>query len=153
MKEKTIAQSRSMISEIMMIHQANPMGNVHGGEIMKIMDNAGSVAASRHAKTNVVTLRVDELIFHHPIYVGQLVTCTSHLVYVGNTSMEVKVIVMVEDITKDDPPKIAQSAFFTFVALDYSGKPTQVPRLKLETEQEKKEYDEGAHRAAKRKKT
>lgn len=143
MDAKRIGDSKSAISDVMLPSQANPAGNVHGGEIMKMMDVAASVVAMRHARSNVVTLRVDELIFHHPIYVGQLVTCEAELVYVGNSSMEIQVCVKVDDTQVDSPQKIAQTAFFTFVALDANGKSVTVPRLLLETEEEKRRFEEG----------
>lgn len=152
MEAKKISDSKSVISNVMLPNQANPAGNVHGGEIMKLMDVAASVCAHRHSRTNVVTIRVDELIFHNPIFVGQLVTCEASLVFVGNTSMEIKVLVMVEDMTKETLPKIALTAFFTFVALDNLGKPCPVPKLILETEDEIKSFEEGKKRHEKHKK-
>lgn len=143
---KSIAESRSTLSEVMLPNQANPAGAVHGGEIMKLMDTCGSVAAMRHAKMNVVTARVDELVFFHPIKVGQLVICQSEVAFVGNTSMEVKVTVRVEDMVSNIPAKVALTAFFTFVALDKEGKPCKVPELLLETEEEKEVF---AHREQK----
>ena len=133
---KKVSESRSVLSEIMLPSQANPAGSVHGGEIMKLMDNCGSVAAMRHAKTYVVTVRVDELVFYQPIKVGHLVICESEVAFVGNTSMEVKVTVKVENMVSNNPAKIALTAFFTFVALDEAGTPTKVPELLLETEDE-----------------
>ena len=143
---KKISESRSVLSEVMHPSQANPAGTVHGGEIMKMMDTCAGVAAMRHAKTNVVTARVDELEFHQPIYVGQLVVCEAGLVFTGRTSMEVEVTVKVEDITSDIPAKIALTAFFTFVALDKDKKPCTVPGLLVETEEEQKAYEEGQKR-------
>jgi acyl-CoA hydrolase len=130
----------------MLPHQANPNGNVHGGEIMKMMDNCGSVAAMKHAKKMVVTVRVDELVFYNPIFVGQLVVCKANLVFVGKTSMEVKVTVKVEDVMKDAPTKIALTAFFTFVALDEDGKPCEVPGLEILSEEEQILFDLGKKR-------
>ena len=145
-KLKRIDESRTVLAELMLPGKANPAGNVHGGEVMKIMDSCAGVTARRHAKTNVVTVRVDELIFHEPVKIGQLLICESHLVYVGRTSMEIKVTVKVEDLQCDEPPKTALSAFFTFVALDSDGKPTEVPGLLLETEEQKKAFEEGRMR-------
>ena len=145
-KLKTINESRTILSELMLPGKANPAGNIHGGEVMKIMDNCAGVTAGRHAKTNAVTVRVDELIFHEPVRVGQLVICESYLVYVGKTSMEIKVTLKVEDLHCENPPKTALSAFFTFVALDSDGKPTEVPGLLLETEEQKQAYEEGRRR-------
>ena len=138
---KSISESRSILSEVMLPSQANPAGSVHGGEIMKLMDTCGGVAAMRHAKTDVVTVRVDELVFYHPIKVGQLVICEGEVGFVGSTSMEVKITVKVEDLLSEVPAKIALTAFFTFVALDIQCKPCKVPELLLETEEEIKVFE------------
>ncbi len=143
---KRISESRSVLSEIMLLSQANPAGTVHGGEIMKMMDNCAGVAAMRHAKTNVVTVRVDELVFYEPIHLGQLVICEAHLVFTGSTSMEVEVTVRVEDLKSEQPAKTALSAFFTFVALDEDQNPCPVPGLILETDEEKQAFEEGRKR-------
>ncbi len=134
--EKTVSSSKSYISEFMLPGQANPAGNVHGGEIMKMMDNCGAVAAMRHAKKEVVTVRVDELEFIKPISVGQLVVCEAVVAFVGHTSMEIRIEVRVEDMVSDVPASLALTAFFTYVALDGKGKPTSVPGLITETPQE-----------------
>lgn len=149
---KHISESKSVLSEVMHPSQANAQGTVHGGEIMKMMDTCGGVAAMRHSKTSVVTARVDELEFYHPVYVGQLVICEAQLVFAGRTSMEVEVTVKVEDLFSDIPPKVALTAFFTFVALDQSKKPCPVPGLIIETEEERKAYEEGQRRYLEHKK-
>ena len=124
--------SRIVISEVMMPSQANPNGNVHGGEIMKLMDSAAYAAARRYARSNVVTARVDELEFHLPIRIGDLVVVTADIVYVGHSSMEVAVNVIVEDLDDGgDPP------------------------LTLDTEEARAAFEEGkrryeAHKARKR---
>lgn len=138
---KTISQSKSILSEVMLPNQANPSGVVHGGEIMKIMDTCGGVAAMRHAKMNAVTVRVDELVFYQSITVGQLVVCEAEVAFVGRTSMEVKITVKVEDLVSNFPAKIALSAFFTYVALDSCGKPNIVPELLLETDEQKETFE------------
>ena len=97
-ESKTVGYSRTVMSRIMLPSEANPAGNVHGGEIMKFMDTTAFVAAVKHCRTNVVTARVDELEFYLPILVGQLVTCRARLVFVGKSSMEVAVQVQVEDL-------------------------------------------------------
>ncbi len=140
---RLISETRSVLSDIMLPHQANPSGNVHGGEIMKMMDTCGGVVAQRHARMNVVTVKVDELIFYKPICVGDYVTCTGEMVYVGSTSMTVRVTVKNENITdKNSQPQIALTAYFTFVALDENGKPTKVLPVIPETDEEKVAYDE-----------
>ena len=133
---KTVAESRTVMSRIMLPSEANPAGNVHGGEIMKFMDTTAFVTAVKHCRTNVVTARVDELEFYLPILVGQLVTCKTQLVFVGRSSMEIAVRVLVEDLKVDEPPKVALTAYFTMVALDDNNRPTKVPELELRTPEE-----------------
>ncbi|MDD2502446.1 MAG: acyl-CoA thioesterase [Clostridia bacterium] len=143
MDEKTVAQSQAIMSQVMLPSQANPAGNVHGGEIMKIMDTTASVTATRHARTNIVTARVDELLFHTPIYVGALVTCTAKLIFVGRSSMEISVTVEAEYLEEEKPPEIALTAYFTMVSLDKNGIPCEVPRLKLITQEEEDCFQTG----------
>ncbi len=146
MKTKTISQSSVSIGNLMQPEQANLAGNVHGGDIMKLMDNAAGIVAYKHAHTNVVTARVDQLEFHQPIHIGNLVTCKGRLSYVGNSSMEVQVTVYVEDLMKDEPAKKALTAFFTMVALDDGGNPQKVPALTIENPEEEKVFEEGKRR-------
>jgi len=133
------------ISEVMMPHQANVAGNIHGGEIVKLMDSAAYAAARRYSRANVVTARIDEVEFHLPIIIGDLVTCMAQVVYVGKTSMEVAVTVDVEDL-ETIGRKRALSAFFTMVALDKKGRPSKVPPLPLNTSEEKQAFEEGRKR-------
>lgn len=131
----------------MLPENANLNGNVHGGVIMKMMDNTAGIVARKHARTNVVTARVDMLEFHHPIHIGNLVTCKGNLIYVGNSSMEVLVTVFVEDLNKEeDNQKRALTGYFTMVALDDEGKPTKVPSLDTASEEEKRLFNEGKKR-------
>lgn len=129
------------LSEVMMPSQTNPNGNVHGGELMKMMDSTAYAAARKYSRSNVVTARVDELEFHTPILIGDLVTCTAEVIYVGHTSMEVAVNVEVEVLEADQGPQHALSAYFTMVALDRNGRPMAVPPLELETEEEKTAFE------------
>lgn len=157
MNSKTIAESRSTITTLMLPEHANPAGNVHGGEIMKIMDHCAGITTVRHCRKNTVTARVDQLEFHLPIHIGNLVTCTGELTFVGRSSMEVAVTLLVEDIQKDDNPRVALTAYFTMVALDENGRPAVVPQLRIETPEEQALFDEGkiryAHYKEKQKKT
>lgn len=146
MDGKTVQGSALTMSQVMLPHQANPSGNVHGGEIMKLMDNAAYVVAQRHARTNVVTARVDELIFHQPIFVGNLVTCHAYLTFVGKTSMEVNVTVEVEDLYCEASAKCALTAYFTMVALNAGGQPIRVSPLVLESDEERIRFEEGRSR-------
>lgn len=146
--KKSSSESKLIISEVMLPNQANVAGNIHGGEIMKLMDSAAYAAARKYAKANVVTARVDELEFHLPIFVGDLVTCTAQVVFVGKSSMEVAVTVQVEDLECDgcQCKKKALSAFFTMVSLDKKGKPHLVPELILDTPEEIAAFEEGKQR-------
>lgn len=130
-----------------MPNQTNPSGNVHGGELMKMMDSTAYAAARKYAKTNVVTARVDELEFHTPIMIGDLVTCTAEVIYVGHSSIEVAVNVEVEALDLGTSKSVhALSAYFTMVALDRNGRPRPVPPMKLETEEAKVAFEEGRKR-------
>ncbi len=144
--EKTYKRTKLTMSQVMLPNQANVAGNVHGGEIMKLMDSTAGAVAIKYSRGNVVTARVDELEFHSPIFVGAMVTCTGVIAYVGKTSMEVAVTVDVEDLESDEPPKRALSAYFTMVALDKMGKPKRVSRLEIETEEEERLFQEGKRR-------
>ncbi|MEG1314174.1 MAG: acyl-CoA thioesterase [Anaerovoracaceae bacterium] len=137
-----------VMSQVMLPHQANVAGNVHGGEIMKFMDTAAGACAMKYAKGNCVTARVDELVFHLPILVGALVTCTASVVYVGNTSMDVYVEVESEDMESSHGAEIALSAHFTMVCMNKTGRPQSVPSYAPETEDEKVLYNAALERVA-----
>lgn len=96
---------------------ANVHGHVHGGELMRLMDNTAGIAAAKHAKGAVVTARVDELEFHSPVLIGDIVTCIAQLCYVGNSSMQIWVSVYVNNLSDASEMKLALSAFFTMVHL------------------------------------
>ena len=145
-KSKTVEQSRVCIGSLMQPDQSNIAGNVHGGEIMKLMDNTAGIVARKHARSNVVTARVDKLEFHLPIHIGNLVTFQGQLIFVGSKSMEVLITVLVEDLAKEELPKVALTAYFTMVALDKDGKPTPVPSLEITNDEEQKLYEEGKQR-------
>lgn len=147
---KTPNDSRSVLAQVMLPSHANPLGSVHGGEIMKLMDACGGVAATRHASGNVATVKVDELVFYTPIQVGNLVTCEAVLVFVGRSSMEVKVTVKVEDLIKENDSHTALTAIFTYVALGPNGRSVEVPGLRTTTAQEEIDYEAGKERYEKR---
>ena len=138
---KTVKESMVITAQVMNPQDANPAGNVHGGVIMKLIDTAAAVVATRHSRCNSVTASIDSLVFHNPIYIGDLVFFKSSLNYVGKTSMEVGVRVEAEDLMTGEV-RHAVSAYLTFVALDKEGKPTLVPPLILETDEEKRRNHE-----------
>ncbi len=134
---------------VMQPNQANLAGNVHGGEIMKLMDNVAGATVIQFTKENTVTARVDELEFMEPINIGAFVTCTGKIAYVGNTSVEVVVTVDVEHLRSHDPKFRALTAFFTMVSLDENGKPKKVPGIIPETNEEVRIYNDVMERRAK----
>lgn len=146
MNSKTVEQSKVIVGSLMQPAQANIAGNVHGGEVMKLMDNAGGIVARRHARTNVVTARVDILEFHQPIHIGNYVKCVGQLTFVGKSSMEVLLTVTVEDLSKEEAPKTSLTGYFTFVSIDENGKPVPVPTLEICNEEEARRYEEGKQR-------
>jgi acyl-CoA hydrolase len=133
----------------MMPEHANPAGSVHGGLIMKMVDEAGAIAAMRHAQRPVVTIAVDSMVFKSPVLVGQLVMLQAHVTYVGRTSVEVSVRVLAEDPVKRTVTH-TNSAFLVYVALDDNRRPTQVPGLLLETDAEREQWEAGKARQAHR---
>jgi len=142
---KTVQHSAVTMLELVMPHQANHLGNAHGGEIMKLMDTAAGVVALRHAHTAVVTARVDGINFYHPIKVGDLVTVNAYLTFVGRSSMEVEVEVITEDILTEKITHALQ-AYFIMVALNDNGKPTEVPHLIVSSKKEKELWEKGRQR-------
>ncbi|MET0518935.1 MAG: acyl-CoA thioesterase [Burkholderiaceae bacterium] len=107
---------------------ANFSGNVHGGTILKLLDQAAYACASRYAGRYVVTLSVDQVMFRQPIHVGELVTFLASVNYTGSSSMEVGIKVVAENI-RSQIVRHANSCFFTMVAVDDAGKPAKVPAL------------------------
>ena len=152
MESRSMDYSKVTMSVVMMPDQANPHGNIHGGEILKVMDTAAGVAAHKHARVAVVTAMIDEVKFHLPIRIGNLVTYHAQVIYAGKTSMEVAVSVTVEDLYKDQSTQKALTAFFTMVALDKEGKPKQVPTLEPVTDEDRILFEQGRQRYLRHKK-
>jgi uncharacterized protein (TIGR00369 family) len=145
MDGKKISESRVIIAQVMNPENANPVGNVHGGDIMKLIDTAGGVAATRHARAHVVTASIDRLDFHHPVFVGDFLTLKAQVNYVGNTSMEIGVRVEAENLITGET-RHTGSAYLTFVALDAQKRPIKLPLLILETEADKHRNQEAMER-------
>lgn len=146
---KHIRDSQATISQLMLPTDANVHGNVHGGAIMKMADDAGAIVATRHSRSIVVTVAVDSLTFLSPIYVGNLVTFTAALSYVGRTSMEVEVLVEAEDPLTGEKTH-TNTAYLVYVALDEDGRPCEVPPLIVETDEERERIAKGKKRQAAR---
>lgn len=128
---------------------ANFGGNVHGGHLLKLLDQVAYACASRYAAAYVVTLSVDQVLFLHPIHVGQLVTFLSAVNYTGKSSMEVGIKVLAQDIRSQEV-KHVNSCFFTMVAVGENGKPVPVPPLRPFTVDEKKRHTAALKRRAAR---
>jgi uncharacterized protein (TIGR00369 family) len=125
---KRIEDSRSTTSVLMSPQDANSLGNVHGGVIMKMVDEAGALVAIRHSNRPCVTVAVDSMTFMQPIRVGDLVTCRAELTYVGTTSMEVRVEVTAETLLTGEA-RLTNTAYLVYVALDLEGRKTVVPAV------------------------
>jgi uncharacterized protein (TIGR00369 family) len=128
---------------------ANHHGNVHGGWIMKLADEAGALAAMRHAQTPVVTVAIDQMSFHEPIRIGDLVILDAIVTYVGKTSIESRVHVTAENPITGEKTH-TNTAYFVYVALDPDGTPIAVPQLHFETEIERERFQAGQQRQAHR---
>ena len=122
---------------LMSPEMANFSGKVHGGAILRLLDQVAYACASRYAGRYVVTLSVDQVVFRQPIAVGELVTFLASVNYTGTSSMEIGVKVVAEDILKRSV-RHANSCFFTMVAVDEEGRPTPVPPLQPTTSDEKR---------------
>ncbi len=145
MQGKTMAESHVRLSQFMSPQHANAQGNVHGGEIMKLADEAGALAAMRHARSHVVTVAMDSMTFMEPIYVGNLVTLDAELTYVGKTSMEARVEVVAENVLTGIRTH-TNTAYLVYVAIDTHGRPQPVPSLIASTEEERIRMEEARER-------
>jgi uncharacterized protein (TIGR00369 family) len=145
MEGKKVKDTSVIMSHVVMSQDANVAGNVHGGVIMKHIDTAAGVVASRHARCNAVTASIDKLDFHNPAFIGELLTLTASLNLVGKTSMEIGVRVEAENTFTAEKRHIA-SAYLTFVALDEKHQPKEVPPLILEDADEIRRNQEAIER-------
>ena len=145
MEGKRVSESRVIIAQVMNPENANPAGNVHGGDIMKLIDTAGGVAATRHARAHVVTASIDRTDFHHPVYVGDFLILKASVNYVGKTSMDVGVRVEAENAITGET-RHTGSAYLTFVALDANKRPMQLPPLILDTDADRHRHAEAEER-------
>ena len=124
---------------LMSPEMANFSGKVHGGAVLRLLDQVAYACASRYAGTYVVTLSVDQVMFREPINVGELVTFLASVNYTGTSSMEIGIKVVAEDIRKQTV-RHANSCFFTMVAVDDDGKPTPVPAFEPQSPDERRRH-------------
>jgi acyl-CoA hydrolase len=145
---------RGSETSLVLTHQMQPidanfMGNIHGGIIMKLIDEAAGACAFRFCRTRVVTAAIDRIDFHHPVQVGNLVRFMANVNFAGAKSIEVGVRVEAEDLTTGMTAH-TNSAYLVFVALSDSGKPIPVPRLTPETVKQREWFAEAEERRRKR---
>lgn len=144
---RTVAQSRTTISRLMYPGQANLLGNVHGGEIMKMVDEVGGLTAARHCRRPVVTVAMDAMTFLEPVHVGDLMIQRAEVTFVGRTSMEIRVEVIAEN-PRTGEQVFTNWAYVVYVAVDDDGKPTPVPPLIAETDEERERMERASARQA-----
>ncbi len=146
---KPISASRITLSQLMHPEHANLIGNVHGGWVMKLVDEAGALACMRHAQRKVVTVAIDSMTFRQPIKIGDLVILNAEVTYTGHTSMEATV-----EVHAENPVTGAQThtntAYLVYVALDDEGRPTSVPPLQAETEEDRQTMKQAQERQERR---
>jgi len=145
MEGKPVRESVSEYAEVALPNDTNGLGNVLGGKVMHLVDLAAALAALRHARKPVVTASVDSLHFIHPVRIGQLIVLRSSVNRVFRTSMEIGVHVETENLLTGEKLHTC-SAYLTFVALDENKRPTAVPPVIPETEEEKRRYHEAGQR-------
>jgi acyl-CoA hydrolase len=146
---RRVAETSVQVAQMMQPSHANPEGNVHGGEIMKMIDDAAGAVAIRHARGNVVTASIDRLDFREPVYVGNLVFLKASVNCVGRSSMEIGVRVEAEDL-RSGAVRHTASAYLTFVALDEAGNPAPVAPLIVETDDQRRRCEAGELRKQER---
>lgn len=147
---KKISDSATTLGVMMGPQDTNGLGNVHGGVIMKIVDEAGGLAAMRHAGNPTVTVAIDSMTFLKPIRVGMFVQFIAELTYVGRTSVEVRVEVVAEHPLQGTS-ETTNIAHLVYVALDADGRPTRVPPLIYETDSQRERANLAKERQAQRK--
>lgn len=137
---RPMSYSRGEITTFVMPHMQNVLGDLFGGELMTLVDQAAAVAAIRHAGGPAVTASIDRVDFREPIHLGELVTCESTVDFVGNSSMDITVEVYAERVSTGER-RHTHTAHVVFVAIDMNGKPKRVPRLLAETDEQRARYE------------
>lgn len=142
---KFVKESITIMTEMVMPNDTNTLGNLYGGNLMRMMDVAAAIAAQKHSNRIVVTASVDNVSFENPIPLGNVITLEAKITRAFNTSMEVIVEVYSENIPAGTKTKTNQ-AFLTFVAVDQSGRPIEIVEAIPETEREKELFDHALRR-------
>ena len=145
MQGKTVEESAVVMRHTLMPNETNLTGSMHGGDLLKHIDNAGGMAAWRHARNPVVTASLEQMDFLAPINLGQLLTLKASVLRVGRTSMDVGVRVEGEDLNSGEVRHLA-SCYLTYVAIDEHRRPTPVPPLIIRTEEERRRQRQAEER-------
>jgi acyl-CoA hydrolase len=145
MQAKTPEQSKTIMTDLVLPSETNPLNNLFGGELLARMDRCASIAARRHSRRIVVTASVNHVAFNRSIPLGSVVTVEAKVSRAFKTSMEVFIDVWIEDRESGLRDK-ANEAIYTFVAVDETGRPTTVPEINPETELEQQRYDAALRR-------
>ena len=138
-------ESALTMTMFMQPEHSNSLGNVHGGVILKLCDECGGIIAARHARRPCVTVTVDRVTFLQPVLLGRLVLVHGRITYVGRTSIEVELRVEAEHLLTGERTH-TNSAYFVYVALDANRRPTQVPRLLLDSDDDRRRFAQGEER-------
>lgn len=149
MSARKVSESAISTSRLMLPTDANPRGYVHGGVIMRLMDETAGTVAIRHCRKQVVTASIDKMDFFAPVYVGNLLILNSSVNHVGKTSMEVGVRIEAEDLLTGRRVH-TNSSYLVYVALADDGRPTPVPKVIPETDDEKRRYGDAEERRRRR---
>ena len=146
---KTVDESRVVMARTMQPSDANSFGNVHGGAIMYLVDEAGGAAAIRHSRRRCVTVAMDSMVFKEPVYVGDLLTVRACLTYVGVSSLEVEAQIEAENLRTGEVRQAGKS-HLVYVAIDDEGRPTRTPPLIVRTDEERERWQAAEQRRARR---
>ena len=145
METKTPTESFTTVTDMVLPSETNPLNNLFGGELLARMDRAASIAARRHSRRIVVTASVNNVSFNRMVPLGSVVTIEAQVTRAFNSSMEVHMDVWVEDRESGQRTK-ANEAIYSFVAVDDTGRPVEVPKIIPETDAEKTRYDAALRR-------
>lgn len=144
---KTVDETRVVMSRIMQPPDANSWGNVHGGAIMRLVDEAGGAVAIRHSRYQAVTVAMDRMTFKQPVHIGDLLTIRACMTYTGRTSMEVQAVIEAENMRTGEI-RSAGTCYLVYVALDDLGHPVVVPPLLVRTAEERARWQAAEERRA-----
>lgn len=150
MEARPVSQSKVIMTELVLPSHTNALGTIFGGTVMSWIDIAAAICAQRHSQKQVVTAHMDDMHFVAPARKGWVINLKASVNYVGKTSMEVGVRVDAENPQSGETFHTA-TAYLTFVALDSNGRPSSVPPIRVESEDEKRRYQAASDRVKARK--